>query len=288
VFEKHTVHRPKGVYRLLILDGHGSHLAPEFDLFCKEHLIITLCMPPHSSHLLQPLDVGCFAVLKRSYGRQIEGYMRNGLNHIDKADFLEAYYAAHIEAMTLANIQSSFTVTGLVPHDPDKILSKLNTQFKTLTPPSTSYANAPANANTQSWAFETPYDTAQLALQANVIKQTALPTPTNRALDQLVKGCQLAMNSAVLLAEENRQLRHENVRQKKKRAKKRTFIATGGVLTNAEGIARSQGTNIVPEVPASRVVTEEATTQTRAQRMCSLCRSLSHTARTCLTKQVSG
>ena len=109
----------------------------------------------------------------------------------------------------------------------------------------------------------------------------------NRALDQLVKGCQLAMNSAVLLAEENRQLRHENERQKKKRAKKRTFIATGGVLTNQEGIARqhrSQVTNIVPE---SGVVPEEESTQTRAPRMCSLCRSLLHTARTCPTKQVS-
>jgi hypothetical protein len=27
-------------------------------------------MPPHSSHLLQPLDVGCFAPLKKAYGRQ--------------------------------------------------------------------------------------------------------------------------------------------------------------------------------------------------------------------------
>jgi hypothetical protein len=33
------------------------------------------------------------------------------------------------------------------------------------------------------------------------------------------------MNSDVLLAEENRQLRRENERQKKKRAKKRAFIA---------------------------------------------------------------
>ena len=39
------------------------------------------------------------------------------------------------------------------------------------------------------------------------------------------------MNSAVLLAEENRQLRGENKRQKKKRAKRRAFIATRGVLT---------------------------------------------------------
>jgi DDE superfamily endonuclease/helix-turn-helix, Psq domain/Tc5 transposase DNA-binding domain len=282
VFERHTVYHTKGVYRLLILDGHGSHLSPEFDLFCREHSIITLCMPPYSSHLLQPLDVGCFAVLKRSYGRQIEGYMRSGVNHIDKPDFLHAFHAARIEAITLANIQSSFAATGLVPYDPERVLLKLHTQLKTPTPPSTSHANAPAN--TQAWAFETPHDTAQLALQANAMKRTALPTPTNRALDQLVKGCQLAMNSAVLLAEENRQLRGENERQKKKRAKRRAFIATGGVLTIQEGLERSQVTNIVPE---SGAVTEEVTIQRRAPRMCSLCRSLVHTARTCPTKQVS-
>jgi DDE superfamily endonuclease len=44
VFENHTAHRTKGVYRLLILDRHGSHLTPEFDLFCKEHSSITLCI----------------------------------------------------------------------------------------------------------------------------------------------------------------------------------------------------------------------------------------------------
>jgi hypothetical protein len=286
VFEKHTAPRTKGVYRLLVLDGHGSHGTPEFDLFCKEHSIITLCMPPHSSHLLQPCDVGCFAVLKRSYGRQIEAYMRNGVNHIDKPDFLQAFYTARTEAMSSANIQSSFAATGLVPYDPKRVLSKLHTQLKTPTPPSTSHghASAPASANTQPWAFETPHDTAQLALQANAIRRTALPTPTNRALNQLVKGCQLAMNSAVLLAEENRQLRHENQRQKKKRAKKRAFIATGGILTVQEGLDRSQDTNIVPE---SGVVPEEATVKTRAPRTCSICRSLLHTARTCPSKHTS-
>jgi len=40
----------------------------------------------------------------------------------------------------------------------------------------------------------------------------------------------MAMNSAVLLAKENRQLRIENQRQKKKRAKRRSYIATSGVL----------------------------------------------------------
>lgn len=88
--------------------------------------------------------------------------MRNRVNHIDKPDFLRAFKTAYIEAMTLANIQSSFAATGIVPYDPDRVLSKLHAQLKTPTPPSTSHADAPASA--QPWAFETPHDTAQLAL----------------------------------------------------------------------------------------------------------------------------
>jgi hypothetical protein len=149
VFEKHTASRTKGVYRLLILDGYSSYLTPEFDLFCKEHSIITLCMLLHSSHLLQLLDVGCFAVLKQSYGRQIKGYICNRVNYINKLDFLYTFHAARTEAITLANIQSSFAVTRLVPYDPERVLLKLYTQLKTLTPPSTSHANNNAPASTQ-------------------------------------------------------------------------------------------------------------------------------------------
>ena len=47
-----TSSRTKGGYRLLILDGHGSHLTPRFDEICEENKIIPICMPPHSSHLL--------------------------------------------------------------------------------------------------------------------------------------------------------------------------------------------------------------------------------------------
>jgi len=94
----------------------------------------------------------------------------------------------------------------------------------------------------------------------------------------------MAMNSTILLAEENRQLRAENERQKKKRAKRRSYIATGGVLTVQEGLDLSQMAN---EGLQGGVATLEATVRTRAPRTCSLCRSQSHTARTCPTKQVS-
>ena len=62
------------------------------------------------------------------------------------------------------------------------------------------------------------------------------------------------------------------------------FIAIGGVLTNTEGIALSQGTNIVPE---SRVVTEEATIKPHILRTCSIYKSLLYTARTYPVRQAS-
>jgi hypothetical protein len=204
-------------------------------------------MPPHSSHLLQPLDVGCFSVLKRLYGRQIETLIRNGVNHIDKQDFLKAYYTARTETMNQSNIQSSFAATGVVPYDPERVLSKLNTQLRTPTPPP---LPLPLPALDQGpWIPETPHNTTQLELQSKAIKDyikhrtRSPPSLTDLALNQLVKGCEMAMNSAVLLREEVRQLRIENQRQKKKRAKKRSYIAIGGVLTVQEGLDLSQTIN---------------------------------------------
>jgi hypothetical protein len=51
-------------------------------------------MPAHSSYLLQLLDVSCFAVLQRAYGRFVSDLGRRGYNYIDKFDFLEDYQRA--------------------------------------------------------------------------------------------------------------------------------------------------------------------------------------------------
>jgi hypothetical protein len=73
-----------------------------------ENKIIPVCMPPHSSHLLQPLNVGCFAVLKRHYGQLVEQQIRLGFNHIDKIDFLTAFPQARTMAYKAQTIRNSF------------------------------------------------------------------------------------------------------------------------------------------------------------------------------------
>ena len=114
-------------YRLLILDGHSNHIMSEFNQYCLEHSIIILCMPLHLSHLLQPLNVDCFSILKQSYRKHIKTLMSLNINQIDKQEFLTTYQQAHIKALHQNNIWSSFIATGLVPYNPDCVLSLLPT-----------------------------------------------------------------------------------------------------------------------------------------------------------------
>ena len=86
-----AVTRRIGRYHLPILNGHGSHATVDFDHFCKSNSIIPLYMASHSSHLLQPLDVSCFAPLKQAYGQQVQKSMQLGINHIDKQSFITLY-----------------------------------------------------------------------------------------------------------------------------------------------------------------------------------------------------
>jgi hypothetical protein len=133
-FDRYTESQTIGVYRLLIMDGHDSHNTTEFREYCKGHNIITLCMPPHSSHLLQPLDVGCFGPLKRAYSTEIENFARCRINHITKEDFLPAFKAAFTKAINEENIQGGFRGAGLVPFDPENVISKLDVRLRTPSP----------------------------------------------------------------------------------------------------------------------------------------------------------
>lgn len=93
-------------------------------------------MPAHSSHLLQPLNVRCFAVLERAYGPLVSDQARIGYNPIDKLDFLADYPRARMEASQPHIIQNSFAAIGLVPIDSAQVLSKLNISLRTPSPPS--------------------------------------------------------------------------------------------------------------------------------------------------------
>jgi hypothetical protein len=120
---------------LLIIDGYKSYCLLEFQDYCKENKIITLCMPSHSSHLLQPLDVVPYSLLKRYYGDGISLLARSSIYYIDKETFLPAFKAAFEKTFTQENICAGFRGAGLVPYNPDAVLSKLDVRLRTPTLP---------------------------------------------------------------------------------------------------------------------------------------------------------
>jgi len=50
--------------RVLICDGHDSHVTGDVIEHCMENNIKLLILPPHSSHFTQPLDIGIFSPLE--------------------------------------------------------------------------------------------------------------------------------------------------------------------------------------------------------------------------------
>jgi len=118
--------------RLLIVDGHGSHITYAFVKFCVEHCILLLssCLPSHSIplRLLQPLDVGLFSPYQHFYGLAMDNHMRSGRktgDEIKKAIFLCFVTEAREKTFTLQNISCAFEACGIWPLCARKVLGKM-------------------------------------------------------------------------------------------------------------------------------------------------------------------
>lgn len=61
---------------LLIYDGHTSHVSLDLIEMAKKNYITIILLPPHSSHLLQPLDLSVFKSLKNTWDQRLVSYTR--------------------------------------------------------------------------------------------------------------------------------------------------------------------------------------------------------------------
>ena len=113
----------EGEYRLLILDGHASHISNKVISFYIASKIILLCLPPHTTHLLQPLDVGVFAPLSEAYRSSVCKKSKYLYTYsVDKVAFLQILGDAREEAITLTNIEKAWAKIGLELFNPKIIM----------------------------------------------------------------------------------------------------------------------------------------------------------------------
>jgi hypothetical protein len=125
-FNERTKKKARQAYRLLILDGHGSHVTMKFINFCDMNRIILGIYPPHSTHTLQPLDVALFRPLSQAYSERLTAWIAKteGFSNIQKRHFFTLFWPAWNDSFTEENILSGFESTGINPFNPQRVITK--------------------------------------------------------------------------------------------------------------------------------------------------------------------
>jgi hypothetical protein len=102
---------------------------------CDKYGIILAILPPHSTHRLQPLDVGVFGPLAQAYSSTQDEYIRRHLSWVSmkKRVFWSIFWPSWQKALTLANVKSAFASTGISPYDPTRVVAKITK--RPITPP---------------------------------------------------------------------------------------------------------------------------------------------------------
>ena len=103
--------------RLIIRQGQVKPLIYTINMGAQNQVII-FTLPPHTVHVMQLLDRGCFAPLKVSW-RQIchQFIAKNPGKTVSQYDFCRLFSQAWSKAYSIENIISSFRVTGVHPLD---------------------------------------------------------------------------------------------------------------------------------------------------------------------------
>lgn len=125
VFEPESRLKSGNKPRLLIADGHSSHITGNMIRLCIDYNIDLLILPPHCSHILQPLDVGVFGPMKKYHAYETDKLIRAGINRFLRVEWVTLYKTIRPKALSVENIRSAWRGTGLVPFCEGRVLNRL-------------------------------------------------------------------------------------------------------------------------------------------------------------------
>jgi hypothetical protein len=104
-----------------MVDGHNSHYTLELLVFARKHKIVIVCYPAHTTHVLQGLDVACFAAFKVYWSQETTKFTAENNQKVSRDNILTPLSAAYNRAFIPSTIMSAFRKTGVWPLDPTAI-----------------------------------------------------------------------------------------------------------------------------------------------------------------------
>lgn len=104
---------------LLILDGHSTHTKNlEVIDYARKNGVSLLCLPPHCSHRLQPLDVSFMKPLSVHYTEELRKWLRMNPGKIVTLFQISTLFgSAFIQSATMKTAINGFQATGIWPTD---------------------------------------------------------------------------------------------------------------------------------------------------------------------------
>ena len=106
---------------LLILDGHTSHLSYEVRIIARDNGVHLLKLPPHLTHLLQPLDLSVFKPMKSAWDAATSDFVRRERRAIARRDFPGLLHTVWRKGYKEENAVKGFEKAGIIPFNPDVI-----------------------------------------------------------------------------------------------------------------------------------------------------------------------
>ena len=107
---------------LLLLDGHSTHYHPGFITKAAHEQVVVFCLPPNTTHLLQPLDKVAFGPLKTYCNETCQEFLRENPGQVmTDYSFMAVFSKAWYRAMTIPNAMAAFRTTGVYPFCPTKV-----------------------------------------------------------------------------------------------------------------------------------------------------------------------
>lgn len=248
------------------MDGHSSHVNINFVEFCWAYKIIPICLPPHSTHFLQPLNLVIFLVLKRLYSSKVDEYAVEGVTGINREWFLKILGEIRPQVYTTELINSAFEAAGLLPYNPERALNRYSRTPLSQQPSTPPPSDAPVTLLSSPLHPRTPQSYNDRARYAyTILYPKTTPEAAKAVISKLMQRLQSLEEGIELMEVEAAKLRNNTVERNKKKQRKRTVLSTTSVLTTQAMQAIATAKNIAEEdKKQAKVARDQAKIQRQA------------------------
>jgi hypothetical protein len=232
MFEKSTRSRTKGSWRLLICDGFGPHLNYEFVKFCEASFIQPFFLNAHTSHLVQPLDVGVFNVYTHHHSEAIEAATATGCTKFQKVDFFGAIASIRAKTFTLRTIKLGYRLSGIWPFNPTIVCDKM----VEYTPERTDMPLSPNKSESSTSSLSTNFGTPTTIREIQKLEKELLRSGEDMhdytiAIQKLAKSAQLALYQLKEVRREMEATKATTLRRDERHNLSRSGLRTWGIVS---------------------------------------------------------